>query len=53
MFSELETPKTETVCVRHRKSCWVSIIIVVGWTVTVVVMLVEAVVGVMTVAVWW
>lgn len=32
---------------------WVCVSIVVGWTVTVVVMVVEAVVGVMTVAVWW
>lgn len=31
----------------------VSVITVVGWTVTVAVMVVEAVVGVMTVAVWW
>lgn len=31
----------------------VSVIIVVGWTVTVVVTVVEAMVGVMTVAVWW
>lgn len=31
----------------------VSVIIVVGWTVTVVVTVVETMVGVMTVAVWW
>lgn len=31
----------------------VSVIIVVGWTVTVAVTVVEAVVGVMTMAVWW
>jgi len=31
----------------------VNVIIVVGWTVPVLVTVVEAMVGVMTVAVWW
>ena len=31
----------------------VNVIMVVGWTVPVVVTVVEAMVGVMTVAVWW